>query len=193
VPAGDKKGFFGTLYALIEKSQDVQLLRAITRMVAHWIKSGPAHEATAGKERDMAIMIPPLDDDSDDHHDIRPTHEGGEDLMLLEDEPSGPRQAAAAVTATATATATATTPTLTLKEKCNFLLRMTRFDKIADAPLQAAFLDLVLQVRSSRALACLIIITTTTTTTTTIGCLDPVGVGVVHARCSWCYVCSFPY
>jgi hypothetical protein len=157
VPAGDKKGFFGTLYALIEKSQDVQLLRAITRMVAHWIKSGPAHEATAGKERDAADMsrlaladmaIMPFDDDSDDHHhDVRPTHE--EDLMLLEDEPSGPHRAAAAVTATATAT----TPTLTLKEKCNFLLRMTRFDKIADAPLQAAFLDLVLQVRSSPAAA----------------------------------------
>jgi hypothetical protein len=131
VPAVDKKAFFGTLYALIEKSHDVQLLRAITRMVAHWIRSGASHETLEEKDRDSSTLAQVIDDVSMqiESEDLRAAHD---DLMLLT-ESAAPHHHAAV-------------QTLTSKEKCNFLLRMIRFDKIADAPLQAAFLDLVLQV-----------------------------------------------
>lgn len=134
--AADKKTFFGVLHALIEKSQDVQLLRAIMRIVVHWIKSDgqPAERGNIEKDinptdsshQDMLLAHMILNDDDDE---LRPSRE---DLMLL-NETSGLQQIAPG-------------PALTSKEKCNFLLRMIRFEKFPDIQLQSSFLDLVLLV-----------------------------------------------
>jgi len=135
ITAADKKAFFASMYALIEKSTDIQLLRVVVRIIAHWIKNSTAtekekenedHEENSSLEDSLLSQM----DEADANVDSKAINE---DLMSISDSIPSQRPASVQV--------------LSSKEKINFLLRMNRFDKMADASVQGAFLDLVFQVR----------------------------------------------
>lgn len=136
----DKKLFFTTLHAIIEKSHDLQLLRVVLHIIGHWIKNGQRStsreqsfsfdgQADASQQDSLLVHMAADDDESSTARTSQ------EDMMIMDETPD--RQGESFGSA------------LTAKEKCNFLLRMIRFDKLADVQLQSAFLELVWQARLS--------------------------------------------
>lgn len=118
--SSERKAFFSTLGSLLEKSAEVSVLQAVSRLVVIWIK-GPPMESEPTKEIDLDASSSQADEKSSSSTTAAAKPVG----------PSAPSTTAPPSSALAlTAGLTPASCHLSTKEKILFLLKMTRFDKV---------------------------------------------------------------
>ena len=117
--SSERKAFFSTLGSLLEKSAEVSVLQAVSRLVVIWIK-GPLMESEPTKEIDLDASSSQADEKS-----------SSSTAAAKPVGPSAPSTTAPPSSALAlTAGLTPASCHLSTKEKILFLLKMTRFDKV---------------------------------------------------------------
>ena len=116
--SSERKAFFSTLGSLLEKSTEVSVLQAVSRLVVMWIKGLPM-EIESTKEIDLDASSSQADEKSSSPAAAKPAG------------PSAPPTTVPPSSALAlTAGLTPASCHLSTKEKILFLLKMTRFDKV---------------------------------------------------------------